>query len=306
MAGHEQGAAILAALMAVAGCGVGAESPVHSSSQARPDQPPQRIVSLAPSLTETLFALGVGDRVVGVTRYCADPPEVEQLPKVGGYLDPNFEAIVALRPDLVVSIPSSDETARRLESLHLPVVSVDQHDVSGVTESISTLAEICGVPDRGEVLRAAVESRLRAVSERVAASDLPRVAVVVGHDIGGGAVRTVWAAGPDTFYDGVLEIAGGVNAVEGGLVRYPEFSREGLSVLDPDVVLDVIAGVEDRGLDLVSIRDGWRQLTELRAVREDRIRVLSGDVMVVPGPRLPEMVEAIARAIHPDLEWGAQ
>lgn len=262
-------------------------------------------MSLAPSLTETLFALGLGDRVVGVTRYCADPPEVKELPRIGGHLDPNFEAIVALRPDLVVSIPSSDETARRLESLNVPIVSVDQHDVSGVTESISLLAEICGVPDRGEALRATVEARLQAVSDFVAiVVDRPRVVVAVGHDIGGGVVRTVWAAGPDTFYDGVIEIAGATNAVEGGIVRYPELSREGLAALDPDVVLDVVAGIEDRGLDLDTIRDGWRKLTELRAVREDRVRVLTGDVMVVPGPRLPEMVEAMARAIHPELDWN--
>lgn len=302
---REQGVAILAGLMAVIGCGVGVDHPVHSSS-GEPARTPQRIVSLAPSLTETLFALGVGDRVVGVTRYCADPPEVEQLPRVGGHLDPNFEAIVALMPDLVVSIPSSDETARRLESLNIPIVSIDQHDVSGVTRSISELADICGVPARGEALRAAVEERLGKISEFVAAVERPRVVVAVGHDIGGGVVRTVWAAGPDTFYDGVVRLAGGVNAVQGGIVRYPELSREGLAALDPDVVLDVVAGIEDRGLDLESIHEGWRRLTELRAARFDRVAVLTGDVMVVPGPRLPEMVEAFARAIHPDLEWTSQ
>jgi iron complex transport system substrate-binding protein len=119
----------------------------------------------------------------------------------------------------------------------------------------------------------------------------------VGHEIGAGAVRSVWAAGPETFYDGVLELAGGVNAVSSGVVRYPELSREGLAALDPDVVIDVVAGVEERGMDIERIRAGWRALTELRAVREGRVRVLEGDVMVVPGPRLPEMVAAVAAAL---------
>jgi iron complex transport system substrate-binding protein len=127
--------------------------------------------------------------------------------------------------------------------------------------------------------------------------------VVVGHQAGEGAVRSVWAAGPDTFYEGVLEIAGGVNAVDGGVARYPELSREGLASLDPDVVLDVIAGLEERNLDPDQVRAEWMHLSELRAAREGRVYVLAGDQMVVPGPRLPEMVEAVARALHPEIEW---
>lgn len=265
---------------------------------------PQRIVSLAPSLTETLFALGVGDRVVGVTRYCAHPPEALELPKVGGHLDPNFEAVVALEPDLVVLIPSGEESGRRLKSLGVPVLKIDQHDVDSLLGSISVLAEACGVDDRGAWLRAEMERRLDAISAVVEGAPRPRTMVVVGHDIGGGVVRSVWAAGPDTFYDGVLEIAGGVNAVEAGLVRYPELSREGMAALDPDVVLDVVAGVEERGSEIDEIFSGWRRLTELRAVRDGRVRVLEGDLMVVPGPRLPEMVEEVAKALHPDLKWG--
>jgi len=292
----------MAGAIAALGCGGAADEaqPVAEGVRA-----PQRIVSLAPSLTETLFALGVGDRVVGVTRYCAHPPEVVELPKVGGHLDPNFEAIVALEPDLVVLIPSGEASGQRLESLGIPVLKIDQHDVSSLLESVSVLAAACGVGERGTELRDDMKRRLAAVSAIVGGASRPRTVVVVGHDISGGMVRSVWAAGPDTFYDGVLEIAGGVNAVEGGLVRYPELSREGLAALDPDVVLDVVAGVEERGAKIDEIISGWRGLIELRAVREDRVRVLEGDLMVVPGPRLPDMVREIAQALHPDLGWGS-
>jgi iron complex transport system substrate-binding protein len=296
-------AAFLAGAIFIVGCG-GAQDSVRPA--AADDAAPQRIVSLAPSLTETLFALGLGDRVVGVTRYCAFPPEVLPVPKVGGHLDPNFEAIVSLEPDLVVVIPSSNESRLRLESFGIRVLEVDQHDVESVLESVSAVAEACGVPERGTALRVELESRLAKVVAAVAAAPRPRAVVVVGHQVGEGAVRSVWAAGRDTFYDGVLQIAGGVNAVSGGLARYPELSREGLSALDPDVVLDVIGGVEDRDLDLEAVRQGWMRLTELRAVRENRVNVLEGDQMVVPGPRLPEMVEAMALALHPELEWGRE
>jgi iron complex transport system substrate-binding protein len=293
-------AILLAGVILFWGCGgaVDVETPGADDAAV-----PRRIVSLAPSLTETLFALGLGDRVVGVTRYCAYPPDVLAVPKIGGHLDPNFEAIVSLEPDLVVVIPSSHENRLRLESLGLRVLEVDQHDVESVLQSVSEVAEACGVPERGTALRVELEKRLAKVVSVVAGAPRPRAVVVVGHQIGEGAVRSVWAAGRDTFYDGVLQIAGGVNAVNGGLARYPELSREGLSALDPDVVLDVIAGVEDRNLDLEAIRQGWMRLTELQAVRDNRVNVLEGDQMVVPGPRLPAMVEAMARALHPELEW---
>ncbi len=301
---HSRHAAMLAAVLVTAGvclaCGGGGNATV--SPRATP-RSPQRIVSLAPSLTETLFALGVGDRVVGVTRYCTHPSEALRLPKIGGHLDPNFEAIVSLEPDLVVLIPSGEANARRLESLGLSVLQVDQHDVCSLLDSVSVLAAACGVDDRGAQLRADIERRLADVSAIVEASPRLRTVVAVGHDISGGVVRAVWVAGPDTFYSGVLEIAGGVNAVEGAIVRYPEVSREGLVALDPDVVLDVVAGVEERGMELDQILAGWRRLTELRAVRENRVRVLQGDLMVVPGPRLPEMVREVARALHPELDW---
>lgn len=294
---------LLAGASLTGGCGgaVGVVTPSGEDAVA-----PQRIVSLAPSLTETLFALGLGAKVVGVTRYCVYPPEVAELPKVGGHLDPNFEAIISLEPDLVAVIPSSSENGKRLESLGIRVLEVDQHDVQAVLASVEVVAEACGVADRGADLRAEIDGRLAAIRRVVEHATRPRTVVVVGHQAGDDAVRSVWAAGSDTFYDGVLRIAGGDNAVTGGLARYPELSREGLASLDPDVVLDVIAGLEDRRLDLEAVHESWMRLTELRAVREQRINVLVGDQMVVPGPRLPEMVEAIARALHPDLEWESQ
>jgi iron complex transport system substrate-binding protein len=296
-------AAILAGALLVGGCGGVVDRGNHAADDA---VAPRRIISLAPSLTETLFALGLGDRVVGVTRYCAHPSEVLDLPKIGGHLDPNFEAIVSLEPDLVVAIPSSHENRQRLESLGIRVLEVDQHDVEAVLDSVSSIAEACGVSDRGTVLREELERKLALVKAAVAGAPRPRTVVVVGHQVGGGVVRTVWAAGHDTFYDGVVRIAGGVNAVDGGLARYPELSREGLASIDPDVVLDVIAGLEERNLDPDEVRAGWMHLSELRAVREHRVNVLEGDQMVVPGPRLPEMVEAVARALHPELEWGTE
>ena len=290
----------VAALVALGGCSEPDGAAVPSGG---PVPPPLRIVSLAPSLTEMLFALGAGERVVGVTRYCAFPPEVRDIAEVGGHLDPNFEAIVVLDPDLVVLIPSGEANGARLEQLGIPVLEIDQHDVGSLLDSVSILAATCGVVENGRRLRSEMEWRLEEIAAQVAGLSRPRTVVVVGHDIGGGTVRSVWAAGPDTFYDDVLDSAGGVNAIDSGLVRYPELSREGLAALDPDVVLDVVAGVDERGAEFGQILAAWEGLRELRAVREGRVHVLEGNVMVVPGPRLPEMVGRVARALHPKLAW---
>ena len=287
----------MALLVAAAGCSKGRPAPDPPTS-------PQRIVSLAPSLTETLFALGVGDRVVGVTRYCAYPPAVESVHVVGGHLDPNFEAIVALEPDLVVALPSSHEHTLRRESLGLHVVGIDQRAGASIVESVVALGEACGAAERGRDLQEDIERRLARIEERVAAAHRPRTVVVIGHQGEGTAVRAVWAAGRESFYDEVVRLAGGINTVESGPVRYPELGREGLAAIDPDVVLDLVAGLEDRSLDLDAMQLAWSKLTELRAAREGRVHVLVGDHMVVPGPRLPEMVEEMARALHPDLDWG--
>jgi iron complex transport system substrate-binding protein len=290
---------LVSALVAVCACGRTDPGPDRATA-------PRRIVSLAPSLTETLFAIGAGDRVVGVTRYCAHPPAVRELPTVGGHLDPNIEVIVGLEPDLVVVIPASRETGQRLERLGISVLEVPQDSVAAILHSVSVLAELCEAGDRGVAIRGEIERRLARVRSMVRGVPRPRTIVVVGHQAGAGEFGAVWAAGRDTFYDQVVRIAGGDNAVDVGMVRFPELSREGLAVLDPEVVVEVMAAAESRQVDLEQLRRGWQRLNELRAVRSGRVHVLVGDQMVVPGPRLPLMVEAMAQALHPDLPWEAE
>lgn len=259
---------------------------------------------MAPALTETAFALGLGDRVVGVTRYCEWPREARSLPKVGGFLDPSWEALVALRPDLVLLMQDHDAVRARLDTLGIRSLQVDQGDLDGILTSFVTIARACGVTERGEELAAEVRARLDAVASATAGLASPRVLVVVEREVGAGPVRSVWVAGPGTFYDDLLRLAGGVNAWRGSAaVLYPEVSREGLIALDPGVILDVEAELQKRGLDRERVRAEWDGLTELRAVRDGRVAVLDQDYMVVPGPRIAEAVEAMTRAIHPQAEF---
>jgi iron complex transport system substrate-binding protein len=262
--------------------------------------PPARIISLAPSVTEVLFALGLGDRVVGVTSFCRYPPEVARLPKVGGYLDLNLEAIVGLDPDLVVLIQDHDAARARLETLGIPTLQVDQRDLDGILRSIVDIAERCGVGQRGGELVAEIRARLDDVEQRVAGLPRPRTLAVVGREAGSGTLTTVWVAGTETFYDDVIRLAGGVNAAAPSPVLYPELSREGLLHIDPDVILDLLADLDDRGVAAEAAAADWQQLAPLRAARSGRVHLIEHELTVVPGPRVADLVEEVAQALHPE------
>jgi iron complex transport system substrate-binding protein len=260
--------------------------------------PPARVVSLAPSLTETLLALGLGDRVVGVTRYC---PEVRGAVEVGGYVDPNIEGIVDLDPDLVLLMQSHEVLDRRFSELGLVTFRVDQHDIAGVLGSVEAIAGRFGVPERGRRLTADLQGVLDEVAAAVAGRQRPRTLVVVGRETGRG-IGALWAAAPDTFFDDVVRLAGGDNVITSSAIRYPELSREGLFALDPDVILDVVADGGVRGIAPADAAADWLELDELAAVRDGRVFILAEDFVAIPGPRIVDTVRTVARALHPAVE----
>jgi len=288
--------ALVVLLPALVGCDRAA-----SSFPSVPDEFPSRIISLSPSVTDILFDLNLGDRVVGVTRYCRPPRSARDLPEVGGYLDINLEAIVALEPDLVVVIQDHAAIRSRLESLGLRTLQVDQSTVAGILNSIVDISAACGVPASGSELAGEIRVRLDSVSRLTRGLDRPRTLVVVGRDAGSGTIDSVWVAGRATFYNGVLELAGGTNAMESTSVAYPEVSREGLLHLDPDVVLDLLGDLDDRHIDPELALADWQSQTGLRALDEARIHPVEEPWAVVPGPRIADLVEQVARLLHPEV-----
>jgi iron complex transport system substrate-binding protein len=265
--------------------------------------PPQRIVSLAPSVTEVLYELGLGERLVGVTRYCDYPPEVIGTPVVGGYLDINYEAIVAMEPDLVIGIQDNTEALGRLEQLGVRTLQVHQQHVAGILDSIVLIGEACGQPEIARRISRRVRNEIDGIESAIAGVERPRTLVVVDRVVGSGSVRSVWVAGPTTFYSEILELAGGSNAVESGLTVYPELSAEGLLAVDPDAIIEVTAELDARGVDIDSVVADWQSLGALRAVKRGAVHVFDQEWMVIPGPRVAHIVESFARALHPDAEW---
>jgi len=257
----------------------------------------ERIVSLSPSITETLFALGLGEQVVGVTRYCVHPPEASSRAQVGGRLDPSFETMVALEPDVVIIRAEMAEERNRLEAFGMEVLVVDHRQVSTILESFTTISTRFGVPDNGRALISQTEELLEQGTPASPSAARPRVLLVVGRSYGSGSLSEVIIAGNDGFLSDLLDLAGGQNAYAGTVVAFPSVGAEGLLVMDPDVIIDLLDERTVRASSEEEILRDWHSLPQLRAVRQGRVHVLSGSHTTIPGPRFPLIVRDLARII---------
>lgn len=282
-----------------------------AGSRVETDQaPPSRIVSLAPSITEMLFELGLGDRVAGVTRYCDYPPEAAGKPVVGGYFDVNYEALLSLSPDLVILLEEHTDAVSRLSELGVPALTVNHSRVGGILDSITLIAASSGVPERGEELRRSLEARIETVTEGAKSSaepppagttsppcqDPPRVLVVVGRLMDDGPGGEMFVSGRDGYYDDLIRLAGGVNAYTEETLKFPAISDEGLVRLDPDIIIEMIPGTMG-GPGRNVLMEHWRRKGAVSAVRGERVHIIGADYAVVPGPRFVLLLEEMAGII---------
>jgi iron complex transport system substrate-binding protein len=259
---------------------------------------PRRIVSTAPSITETLFALGLGDRVVAVSQFCHYPPEATRLPKVGSYMKPNVEAIVGLRPDLVIlEANMPDSVAGQLERMKLPTLQVAHGTLDKIFAGIRDIAARAGVPERGAKLEADIRARLEAVRRRTAGRPRRSLVFIVGRSPG--ALEGLIAVGKGSYLNELIAIAGGVNALGSNALPYPKLSLESVLGLNPDVLVDMGEMAETTGVTEAqkeAVVALWRRRSTLKA----RVYAVASDIFVVPGPRVVEAVEAFARMLHPE------
>lgn len=253
---------------------------------------PQRIVSLAPNLTEILFALGLDERVAGVTIFCDWPPAAAGKPRVGGFINPSLEAIVSLRPDLVLATADGNRESDvlRLEGLGLAVYVTDSRSLAQVKESILAVGRLTGRESQALRLADSMERRRKAV--RAAVATAPPRSVFVALD-----TRPLVTAGRGTFVDQLIEEAGGRNVVESAGVKYPVYSLEALAASDPEVIV-VATGRAEQGSDAP-----WEQSDALRALRARRsgqIHRIDDSAFFRPGPRIIDTLERLASLLHPE------
>jgi iron complex transport system substrate-binding protein len=263
--------------------------------------PPQRIVSTTPSITEILYALGLGDRVVGVTRFCRYPPEAQLKPKIGDYTNPNIEAIAALKPDLVIIQTNPARLRERLSPMHLRTIEVDQQNIPGIYESIRAVGEAAGVPDRAAKLIDSIRTGLDAVRARAAALRPVRVMFVVGRSQG--RLDGLVVVGRASFLNEVLHTAGGENIFHDALAPYPKVSLEEVMSRKPEVILDMgdmadTVGVTDQHKrEVVAL---WDRVATLNAVQNHRVFAIASDYYIVPGPRVIDSARSIFDMLHPE------
>ncbi len=291
--------AALLAVVALTACG----SPPAQSPPAAEGY--RRILSLAPSITETLFALGLGERVVGVTRFCNWPPEAREKTRVGGFLDPNYELIATLRPDLVLLLPEHQQIEANLKGLGLTCRVVRNRSLEEILGTIRTIGELGGAAARADSLADSLKARIAAVRERSAGDNRPGVLLAIGRSIGSESVADVHVAGGGTIYHELIELAGGRNVMADSKIDFPVLSAEGLLHLDPEVIVELVPEVAEQETIRARARAEWNALPTLAAVRTGRVYLFIGDWTVVPGPRIVRLLEELAGALHPGAEGSA-
>jgi len=261
--------------------------------------PAKRVVSLVPAVTEMLFAIGAGPQVAAVSSYDDFPPDVAGLPRVGALLDPDVERILALRPDLVISYGSQTSLQSQLASARVPVFDYRHAGLEGIFDTLHRLGPAVGRRSEAERLISDLRAQLGRVRTRVRGKARPRTLLVFGREPG--SLRGLYVSGGRGFLHDMLEIAGGVDVFADVDRESVQPSQETLLARAPEVILEVRAKGLAGGADApAQERRVWSRLFSIPAVKSDRIHFLSGDYLVVPGPRVGRATEDFARALHPD------
>ena len=266
---------------------------------------PQRIISLAPSNTQILFAVGVGDKVVGVTDYDHYPYNFTawiaagNMTSVGGFSTPNKETIASLNPDLILATPINDPDVVTMRSLGEKVIVLNPNDVNGVLKDITMVGQATGATQNANTLINSINTQISAITAKIVAANLTKPLVYY----------EVWtpplmSAGSTSFINDVIEEAGGINIFENETQQYPTVSSETIVAKNPDVILlpTDMANPGDTpfygSVDQVKERPGWSSIS---AVQNNRIIVVDGDLFAEAGPRIGDQIAAAAKAFYPTL-----
>jgi iron complex transport system substrate-binding protein len=257
--------------------------------------PPHRIVSVAPSITEILFALGAGDQVVGVTTYCNYPEAAKAKPKIGGYTTPSLETILGLRPDQVIMMKNRPDVAQKLRQAGIDVTELQPENLAGIYQSIRTIAEKIGVSARGRSLIQSIEGQLHEIATEKGSVPKPKVLFIVGRTPG--TVSDLIAVGRGSYISELIALAGADNVFADAGVPYPKVNMEDVIRRNPDVIFDMGHNEMVTESQKQSVKQLWKKYSFLRAVQRDAVFPISADYFVTPGPRVGLAVRDIRTMI---------
>ena len=252
---------------------------------------PRRVVSLAPSITEILYAIGLNDEIVGVTEFCDYPQEAKQKAKIG-YAQPNIEAIVTLEPDLVLAPRAflRADLLAKLEQLKVTTFVVDPDSFEEIPSRIQTVGRILNRSTAADGVAMAMRQRIAAIRSKMEAVARVRVLYVLNS-------QPLITVGPGSYIHQVINVAGGSNIASQATVPYPHLNMEAVLKEDPEIIIFPIGKAE--GISLAEQQE-WLRWTSLSAVKQGRLHQISADILNRPGPRIVEGLETLARIIHPE------
>jgi iron complex transport system substrate-binding protein len=255
---------------------------------------PTRIVSLAPNITEILFALNLGDRIVGVTTFSNYPEEAKQKPKVGTYVNFNIEKIIASKPDLIIATYGGNPKTAilRLEKLGFPVYVTKAKTVQDVLNMIENIGIITDTSETASTIVNRLKKRIKGVTDRVQNAPRPLVFLQIND-------KPLMTAGAGSFHDEIIELAGGRNLARASSVRYPQYSIEDVLQRGPDYIL--ISTMDRAGL-FEQQKANWMRWQDIPAVRNNRVCFIDSDLIDRASPRIVDGLEMVARLIHPQIQ----
>jgi iron complex transport system substrate-binding protein len=260
-----------------------------------PPKYPKRIVSLAPSVTETLFALGLDKEIVGVTQYCKYPPAARKIKKVGGLYDLNYEAVVELQPDLVILSGLFSGGADELEKLGLKTLIVPYNTVGDVLDSTIKIGRAVGRTKEAEILAKSIKKEIDSARAKRRVGKPPRVLIVV--DRTPGSMQGFFVVGSNNFLDELLEIAGGKNIFGSAAVGYPQPSLEEIISRNPEIIIETRIGENLSDRDSKPIAEEWKTLGDIDAVKNGRVYIWTDYFLTVPGPRIGSIARNFRKVI---------
>lgn len=260
-------------------------------------QAPKRIVSLVPNVTEILFAIGAGPQVVAVSTYDVEPPEVRALPTVGALVDPDTEKIISLRPDLVITYGSQTDLQSQLKATNIPYFDYRHGGIDHIFATMRALGARTGHVAGAEKAAQSLQAAIDAVKKRVAGRPRPKTLLVFGREPG--SLRNIFASGGRGFLHDMLLAAGGENILADMDREAAQVNTELLLTRAPEVILELNSANRLNEADLKKVIDPWMTLSSVPAVKNHRVVVVMGSGLTVPGPRVGEGVDKLARALHP-------
>ena len=260
---------------------------------------PQRVISTSPAITEIIFALGAGDQVVGVTDFCSYPEQACRLPSIGGPLNPSTETWITLKPDLIIIQEDSEVIQKNAKIFEIPSLTVSVNNLNNILNSIQIIADSLHMPQAGHQLAIKIKTKIEDYRTHLKKIK-PRQVLMLLSDTNDPS-RDLYAVGRDTFLNELLTIAGGENVLPDTMARYPKVSKEYIIAKSPEIIIEVGPKSNLSKEETLARKKTWGKFSTLRAVKDDKLYFISADYILIPGPRLLNILDDFTRTIHPEL-----